>query len=313
MEEIKSNTGFNNSDDMLNIQELFHVLLQQKYKIVFITAFVSLLGVFYSLSIPNTYQSKALLAPASSSSNITNALQNYAGIAGISTAGFGENEDNNPKKAVAKATSLSFFKDSIMPYIFLPDLMALESWNYRTNTLIYNEEIFDTNTNVWIGDASDPHSSTPTAQQGFAVFKQHLSVSESLKTGFVTISVKHQSPFIAKEWADLVVNQLNSYYRSKDKQESIKAVDYLNEKILTTNFSEIKQGITELLQDEIQKLSLIEASEFYVFEYIDYPAAMETKIGPNRPLICFISAILGLLISLTMVLAKHYSFFKKIT
>ena len=44
----------------------------------------------------------------------------------------------------------------------------------------------------------------------------------------------------------------------------------------------------EELQEQIQKLTLIEANEFYVFEYIDPPAVMEKKSDPNRKLICII-------------------------
>ena len=44
-----------------------------------------------------------------------------------------------------------------------------------------------------------------------------------------------------------------------------------------TNISEIKQVMAELLQKEIQKLTLMEASEAYVFEYIDPPVVMEKK------------------------------------
>ena len=44
--------------------------------------------------------------------------------------------------------------------------------------------------------------------------------------------------------------------------------------------------MAELQQQEIQKLTLMEASEFYVFEYIDPPAVMEKKSEPSRAMIC---------------------------
>ena len=49
-----------------------------------------------------------------------------------------------------------------MPNIFLPDLMAFKSWDYQTNSLLYDESIYDKNKNTW--------SRLPTAQESFGVF-----------------------------------------------------------------------------------------------------------------------------------------------
>ena len=45
----------------IDLQELFNTLLQGKWIIVSITAFISIIGVIYSLLLPNIYESKALL------------------------------------------------------------------------------------------------------------------------------------------------------------------------------------------------------------------------------------------------------------
>ena len=91
----------------------------------------------------------------------------------------------------------------------------------------------------------------------------------------------------------MVVNEVNAFYRQKDKSESEKAVSYLNQQISMTGLSEIKQVLAQLLQEETKKLTLIEANQFYVFDYIDPPAVMEKKSEPKRALICILSALLG--------------------
>jgi len=109
-------------------------------------------------------------------------------------------------------------------------------------------------------------------------FLEHLSLSIDQKTSFLTLKVKHQSPYIAQEWAELIIDQINKFYRKKDKNEAEKAVNYLNSFMANASLTEIKQTIATLLQQETQKLTLIEANEYYVFEYIDPPAIMEKKI-----------------------------------
>mgnify|MGYP006112508989 FL=1 len=78
-----------------------------------------------------------------------------------------------------------------------------------------------------------------------------------------------------------------------------------------TSFSEIKLVIAQILQQKMQQLTLIEASNFYVFDYIDPPAVMEKKIAPNRSFICFIGAFLGGILGSLIVVIRYYYMDKK--
>jgi len=313
MQEAHSNKHPNDFDDEIDLRELFYVLLEGKWIIVSLTAFISIVGVIYSLSLPNIYESKALLAPVDSSSGISGALGGYsnlAGLAGISLPSGGD--EGNSAKAIQKISSLSFFENNILTNIYLPDLMAVKSWNSKTNIVAFDENVYEANTNSWVRDYSYPRQQIPSAQESFAVFKKkHLALSEDKKSGFNTLSIKHQSPFVAKQWAELIINEVNSFYRQKDKSESEKSVSYLNQQISMTGLSEIKQVLAKLLQEETKKLTLIEANQFYVFDYIDPPAVMELKSEPKRALICILSALLGAILSALLVLIRHYTFSKK--
>jgi hypothetical protein len=314
MQEVNSNKHPNNFDDEIDLRELFYVLLKGKWIIVSVTAFVSIVGVIYSLSLPNIYTSKALLVPVNSSSGISGALRGYSGLAGLAGISLpsGGDEDNSAK-AIQKISSLSFFENNVLSNIHLSDLMAVKSWNSKTNTLTFDESIFDTSSNTWIRDYSYPRQQIPSAQESFEVFKtKHLSLSEDKISGFITLSIKHQSPFVAKQWVELVVNEVNAFYRQKDKLESEKAVSYLNQQISMTGLSEIKQVLAQLLQEETKKLTLIEANQYYVFDYIDPPAVMEKKSQPRRALICILSTLLGGMLSIVLVLTRHYAIKQKI-
>lgn len=309
MNEIYNGRHTNVIDDEIDLRELFNVLLDGKWIILSVTTFASTFGIIYSLLLPDVYESKAILAPVDSSSGISGALSSYsqlAGIAGISLSS--SNPENNSTKALKKLESLSFFEKNILPNIFLPNLMAVKEWNHVTNTLLYNDTAYDIKNNKWVRDYSYPNKQVPSVQESFLVFHNgHLSTSEDKKTGFITIAVKHQSPNIAKKWVEIIISEVNTLYREKDKSESEKAVNYLNEQIKITNLSEVKESVAELLKNEVQKLTLIEANQSYIFDYIDPPAVMQYKSEPRRSVICIISTLIGGILSIIIVFLMHYA------
>lgn len=310
MEEVQTKGTANDLDIKIYIFELINILWLRKWIICLITVSISTAGVIYSLSLPNIYESKTLLNPVKTSNGISRSLQSYSGLAGLAGVSLPSSEgDDNSYKALRKLDSLSFFEENIMPNIYLPDLMALKSWDYESNNIYYDQSIFNDGLNKWVRKYSYPLKQKPSAQESFKVFKKnHFNVSEDQVNGFISLSIKHQSPYVAKQWAELMVHEVNEFYRQKDKLESEKAISYLNKQISKTNISEVKEAISNLLQEETKKLALIEANEFYVFEYIDPPAVMELKYGPNRALICILISILGSILSIFYVLAR-YNFF----
>ncbi len=312
MQEEYTRVQQNNPDDEIDLQELFSVLLDGKWIILSITTFVLIIGVIFSLFLPNIYISKALVVPVNQSNGTSGTLRSYNGLAGLAGISLPSSDDlSNSAKALQKINSLSFFENNILTNIYLPDLMAVKSWEPQTKMLVFDDNVFDMQTNKWIRDYSYPQKQIPSAQESFEVFKkEHLNIFEDINSGFITVSIKHQSPFIAKEWVDLVVREVNSFYRQKDKLEAEKAVNYLNKQISITGLSEIKEALAQLLQEETKKLTLIEANQSYVFDFIDPPAVMEQESEPNRILISLLSALLGVVLSIVFVLIRYYFFTK---
>ena len=88
-------------------------------------------------------------------------------------------------------------------------------------------------------------------------------------------------------------------------------MDYLNIQMTQTSFAEIKMVIAQLLQQKMQQLALVEASDFYVFDYIDPPAVMETKSEPVRSVICIIGAFLGGILGCLIVIIRFFTTYKQ--
>jgi uncharacterized protein involved in exopolysaccharide biosynthesis len=315
METHNTNNNIDNND--LDLREIFKALWMGKFTVISVTTFFIIASIIYSLSLPNIYHSRAILSPVgeSSGNGMSQMMKNMGGLASLAGVNLSAGDSGSKTlQAIEKLNTLSFFENNILPNIHLPDLMAIESWDANVNDIIYDPEIYDEVTKTWTREYSYPETLIPSAQESFDVFgAENLVVFQDIDTGFVSITVKHQSPYVAQSWAELIVSQLNYFFRAKSKLEAQAAMDYLNTQMAQTSFSEIKLVIAQLLQQKMQQLTLIEASDFYVFEYIDPPAAMENKSEPSRAAICIIGAILGGLLGCLIAVVRYYSSGKDIS
>ena len=179
-----------------------------------------IIGIFYSLSLPDLYESNALLASVDESDLVSSNISKVSGIAGLAGIKIPSvDASSNSKKAIETMGSLSFFENRIMPKIYLPDLIAIKFWNSETNTVIYDESIFDINSNKWFKNSNNPNKPIPSAQQSYNIFKNlNLKITPDDETGYINLTITHQSPFIAKKWAETIFEEINSFYRKKIKQ-----------------------------------------------------------------------------------------------
>jgi len=295
---MENNIKTPTNEDEIDLRKLLDVIWSGKWIIFGLIISSSIIAVLYSISLPNVYKSEALLSPVVSEAAPSGAMSNMGGLATLAGLNFQTQPAGNSTKALKKLRTLSFYEDNILPNIFLPDLMALKSWDSKNNKIIYDKNIYNHETQSW--------SKIPSSQKSYKDFKRILAFTQDYETGFITISIRHQSPYIAQEWTNLIVNQLNDFFRSNDKREAQAAMDYLNAQMAQTSYTEIKQVIAQLLQNKMQQLTLIEANQFYVFSYLDPPKVMEEKIEPNRKSISILGALLGGLLGILIVIIREY-------
>ena len=287
-----------NNVDEIDLRKFFDTLWEGKNTLITFILTFSIIAVVISLSLPNVYQSEALLSPVVSEGSSSQSMQNIGGLASLAGINLRSQPVGNSTKALKKLRTLSFYEDNILPNIFLPDLMAMDYWDSKSNTIFYNKKVYDSDTQKW--------TKMPTSQKSFKDFKKILEFSQDYDTGFVTISVKHKSPYIAQEWTNLIVNQINDFFRANDKREAQAAIKFLNTQMAQTSYTEIKEVIAQLLQNKMQQLTLIEANDFYVFSYLDPPKVMEEKMSPNRRSISVLGAVLGLFLGIFFVLMREF-------
>ena len=287
----------------------FLLLIWKKKLLIFVLVFFSIVaGIIYSLSLPNYYHSKALLTPADNSQNGTNILNQYGGLASLAGISMpNSTQKNKTDEAIVTIKSFDFFSKSILPSINLEDLLAVEQWNMNENSLKYNEDIFNSSERKWIREVSSPYTAIPSDQEAYEMFSSIMNISKDKNTPFVELSIKHMSPYVAKEWTDLIINQINMMMRDKDKIKALKSIEFLNSQSSKISYDELKDVLSILLQEQIKSLMLIEANDYYVFDVIDSPIVPEKKSEPARLEIVMLFVLIGAFLSILFVLFNHYT------
>ena len=99
--------------------------------------------------------------------------------------------------------------------------MAIESWDRKSNKISYNSDLFNYKNSIWVRDVEFPKTSKPSSQESYEVFKSIFSITEDPETGFVKISIDHQSPYISKKWLDISITEINENFRKKDEKKPL--------------------------------------------------------------------------------------------
>tara|TARA_B100000963_G_scaffold360959_1_gene394086 strand:- start:27532 stop:28452 length:921 start_codon:yes stop_codon:yes gene_type:complete len=293
-------------EDQIDLKDLYLKFWKQKKLIFLITSLFAVLSVIYSLSLNNIYSSSALLVPSSKDDSLASMASLRSSFSSFSGISLIDSPATDADEAVERIKSLQFFSDHFLPEISLENLMAVDSWNYKTNKIAYKKSVFDEKNNKWIRKAKYPRQVIPSDQEAFEKFKDVVTIVVDKKSSYVSISIEHQSPFVAKNWLDIIILKINESMRLEEMELSKAYINFLNESQKSTNIQSLKEVSSELLESQMQNLMLASSNKDYIFKIIDSPVVSERKSRPNRALICILGTIFGGILSLIVAYIKSY-------
>ncbi|EOD81602.1 Lipopolysaccharide biosynthesis [Grimontia indica] len=295
------------ASDEIDLRELFAALWKGKWIIIATTFLFAVAGVFYALSLPNIYKADALLAPAESSGGgLSKMASQFGGLAALAGVNLGGGESSQTGMAIKVMTSRVFVEDFVNKHGLLVPLMASKDWNLASNTLVYHKELYNAETGQWLREAEGLRGPEPTTQEIYEQFiKEVLSVNEDTKTGFVTVSVKHYSPYLAQQWLTWIIEDINQVMRERSIEETKKNLAYLDKQLEKTAIADMQSTFYKLIEEQTKSLMLAEVQDEFVFKVVDPAVVPELKAEPNRLMIIALSLMAGFLVSAAYLLVKY--------
>ena len=231
-----------------------------------------------------------------------NMLSQYSGLASMAGLSLPSSGDDKTLQAIELIKSRKFVKHLLTFENILPSIMATKSYNSSSKELLFDEKTYDSETKIWKKKPSylEAHR---------AYIGGVMSISQDKSTGFISINVEHISPVFAKEFLELIIREANVLLRKRDMEESSQALEYLTAELSKTPFVEIKESINSLIEVQLEKQMLAQINEDYILIEIDPPFIAEIKSKPNRSLTVVLGTILGGILSVLIVLIRHWNVF----
>ena len=295
------------SQDEIDLVELWGALWKGKWVVILATGLVTVCSVIYASSLPDIYRSQVLLAPANGEQQGgTNLSGQFGGLASLAGINLGGGSVDKTGLALEVLKSRKFVSNFIEKYQLMPDLMAVEKWVPETNLIVYDSDIYSVQNDAWLTSSQPSANAKPSVQMATLVFTKYLDIKQNEETGMITLGIEHYSPFIAKQWVDWLVEEINSEMKYREKSEAQKSKAYLQSQIEKTTISEHKMLLNELVEEQIKTLMLAEVREEYVFKTIDPALVPESKVKPKRSLIVILGVALGGILSAMFVLIRHF-------
>lgn len=297
-------------DDEIDLRELFSVIWQGKWLIAGVTLVFAVASVVIALMLPNIYKSEALLAPASEEqgagglAGLASQFGGLANMAGINLGGKGGTDKT--QLAIEVLKSRQFIGDFIDKHQILPELMAVDKWHMADNSLSFDPEMYNQQSKIWVREVKPPFQPKPSLQEAYKEFLRIFSVNKDKETGMVKISIEHQSPFVAKQWIDWLIADINRAMKDRDVVEATRSTEFLNKQIALTNVADIRTILYKLVEEQAKTIMFAEVRDEYVFKTIDPAFIPEEKAKPKRALICVLGTMLGGMLAIMIVLIRHF-------
>ena len=295
------------SEDAIDLKEIFQTLWRKKVLIIVVNSAVVILTAIATLMMPNVYRSETRMIPADESKGggLAALASQFGGLASLAGINLSENATDKSVVALEILTSRAFINKFIKERNIAVDLVAAKGWDRENDTLVIDSELYNITTKEWVRDVSYPQSVTPSEFELYEEFREVFFVINDTSTGFVTLAMESYSPTIAKQWLELIVNDINDYMRERDIAIAETSIEYLEEQVSKNTFKEMEPVFYQLIQEQIKTIMLAKSRKEYVFQVIDPSFVPEEKHSPKRFLIVFLLAVFSSALSVVFVLMKY--------
>jgi len=280
-------------EDEIDLRELFATIGRYKGKIALFTAAVVSLVLVYLLATPNSYSSKAVLAPQEQQQGVSlgGGLGALAGMAGISLGG-GQMDAFTSLKTILE--DYDFQKYVIEKH----DL--IDRWYDENLTKGYVFALgYDGLFKLFHSKPEYAHDEK-TLFEVYKALKGSVKISSDKKSGAITISAEHPNRFFARDLVLIYLDEAVNRLRENEMLDVDKKIDYYEKALNGTANVQLREQLSQMISSLIQKKVLAQSNRYYNVQPVIMPgvANVMDKTKPKRGLILVVALITSIVLGI---------------
>lgn len=277
--------------EQISLKEVLQVLWVRRWRAAGFTATLVATALIAAWLAPREYEASILVAAVAETpggphlGGLSSIVSQFSGLTAL--AGLSIGADSRKAETIAVLQSRHLTEQYIESNHLLPVLYP---------------KLWDSRLQRW--KPIDPKK-IPNLWTANEYFKHRVrSVTESKRTGLVTLTITWTDPELAAAWANGLVKAANDYLRAQAIGTTDRNIAYLEEQAAKTDQVGIRQAIYMVLENEIDDAMLARGKEQYALKVLD-PAAPPARPSSPRPVMWSLFALFcGLVLSLFAAFVK---------
>jgi uncharacterized protein involved in exopolysaccharide biosynthesis len=262
------------------------LLLWQRRMLVIVWMVVcAVLAMAWRLSTPRIYRASVLVSVVDEKDSLSGGLANLVGQLGPLASLAGGLGGSNDARAVAMLQSRALLRQYIEANNLVPVLFA-EKW--------------DASVKNW----KPGQSRTPTLWDAVEKFVDLRRVAQDSKTRLVTLTIDWKDAKVATRWCNDLINLTNQILRDRELIEARKNIGYLTAQSATVDRIEVQNAVSALIQREMKREMLANATQDFALTVIDPAVAPERPSPPGVLLSLAIGMMAGLLLAIFVLMMR---------
>lgn len=147
-------------------------------------------------------------------------------------------------------------------------------------------------------------SHVPTLWDAVEKFITLRRVAQDSKTRLVSVTVDWKDAGVATRWCNDLINLTNQILRDRELVEARKNIEYLTAQTRLVNQIEVQQAVAALIQREMKREMLANATQDYALKVIDPAVTPEKPAAPGVTLSTLIGMVAGLLLAIFVLMMR---------
>lgn len=276
--------------DVINIRAMFSLLWRRRLLIVVCVLIGTAIFAVIAFTMTPVYRATCIMVPANLErsgvgAGLSSSLGSVGGLASlIGLTGGPDNTETQEALAVLRSREFTgrFISDRRVLRELYPKIWDPVSDGWKKGT-----------------------RNAPSLGQAFDDFDSLRQVTEDKRTGLISLQIDWRDPELAAQWANELVDRLNTEMRERAIARADSAVEYLQKELNGTALVETRESISRLLAVQVNRRMLASVTQQYAFSIVDKATAPERSdpIRPRRGFLLATGITLGFVLSILGLLA----------